>query len=339
VDLDQREEALEQQLIEVFNLEGMIGRSPRMLEVFDLVRRVAPHLHTALITGETGTGKELIARALHNLSPRASQRCAVFNCSALVDTLAESQLFGHRKGSFTGAVGDQVGMFEWANGGTVFLDEVGDLSAASQSKLLRVLENGEVQKLGFPQATRVDVQVIAATSRDLNVEMKSNRFRPDLWYRLNMVQIHLPALRDRREDVVLLSRHFLAHYAAEYGKELKRISRRAESALLAYSWPGNVRELQNVIARGCMLSRNWVFDMEDLPEEIRNQSAGASALPSSLEQAEKRALIHALAKTKNKALAARTLGISRTRLYRLMEKYGMAEASIDDEKSKEAASD
>lgn len=339
VDLDQREEALEQQLIEVFNLEGMIGRSPRMLEVFDLVRRVAPHLHTALITGETGTGKELIARALHNLSPRASQRCAVFNCSALVDTLAESQLFGHRKGSFTGAVGDQVGMFEWANGGTVFLDEVGDLSAAAQSKLLRVLENGEVQKLGFPQATRVDVQVIAATSRDLNVEMKSNRFRPDLWYRLNMVQIHLPALRDRREDVVLLSRHFLAHYAAEYGKELKRISRRAESALLAYSWPGNVRELQNVIARGCMLSRNWVFDMEDLPEEIRNQSAGASALPSSLEQAEKRALIHALAKTKNKALAARTLGISRTRLYRLMEKYGMAEASIDDEKSKEAAGD
>ncbi|MGO8785837.1 MAG: sigma-54-dependent transcriptional regulator [Terriglobia bacterium] len=339
VDLDHREDALEQQLIEVFNLEGMIGRSPRMLEVFDLVRRVAPHLRTALITGETGTGKELIARALHNLSPRAQQRCAVFNCSALVDTLAESQLFGHRRGAFTGAVGDQVGMFEWADGGTVFLDEVGDLSAPSQSKLLRVLENGEVQKLGLPQATRVDVQVIAATSRDLNVEMKSNRFRPDLWYRLNMVQIHVPPLRDRREDVMLLSKHFLAHYSAEYGKELKRISRRAESALLAYSWPGNVRELQNVIARGCMLSRNWVFDMEDLPEEIRNQADGASALPSSLEEAEKRALILALAKTKNKALAARTLGISRTRLYRLMEKYGMADASPENEKSQEAASE
>ena len=147
------------------------------------------HLRTALITEETGTGKELVARALHKLSPRAQQRIAVFNCSTLVDTLAESQLFGHRKGAFTGAISDQAGIFEWANGGTVFLDEVGDLSPAAQSKLLRVLENGEVQKLGLPQPTRVDVQVIAATSRDLNVEMKSNRFRPDLWYRLNMVQI------------------------------------------------------------------------------------------------------------------------------------------------------
>lgn len=339
VDHDRKEEALEQQLIEVFNLEGMIGRSPRMLEVFDLVRRVAPHLRTALITGETGTGKELIARALHNLSPRASQRCAVFNCSALVDTLAESQLFGHRKGAFTGAIADQVGMFEWANGGTVFLDEVGDLSAPAQSKLLRVLENGEVQKLGFPQATHVDVQVVAATSRDLQMEMKSNRFRPDLWYRLNMVQIHLPPLRERQDDIVMLARHFLARYAEDYGKELKKISRRAESALLAYSWPGNVRELQNVIGRGCMLARNWMLDMEDLPEEVRNQFSAGSALPTSLEQAEKHAVIHALAKTKNKALAARTLGISRTRLYRLMEKYGMADGSIDDEEAKEAAGD
>ena len=168
-ELTRRENTLEKQFAEVFSLEGMIGRSPRMLEVFDLVRRVAPHLRTALITGETGTGKELVARALHKLSPRAQQRIAVFNCSALVDTLAESQLFGHRKGAFTGAISDQAGIFEWANGGTVFLDEVGDLSPAAQSKLLRVLENGEVQKLGLPQAIQVDVQVIAATSRDLNV--------------------------------------------------------------------------------------------------------------------------------------------------------------------------
>ena len=192
VDLTRRESTLEKQFAEVFSLEGMIGRSPQMLEVFDLVRRVAPHFRTVLITGETGTGKELVARALHKLSPRAQQRIAVFNCSALVDTLAESQLFGHRKGAFTGAISDQAGIFEWANGGTVFLDEVGDLSPAAQSKLLRVLENGEVQKLGFPQAIQVDVQVIAATSRDLNVEMRSNRFRPDLWYRLNMVQIRSP---------------------------------------------------------------------------------------------------------------------------------------------------
>ena len=207
--LKRREDTLEKELVEVFNLEGMIGRSPRMLEVFDLVRRVAPHLRTALITGETGTGKELVARALHKLSPRARRLIATFNCSAVVDTLAESQLFGHRKGSFTGAFSDQPGIFEWADGGTVFLDEVGDLSLAAQSKLLRVLENGEVQKLGVPQATRVDVQVIAATSRDLKLETKSNRFRPHLWYRLNMVQIHLPPLRERREDILLLARHFL----------------------------------------------------------------------------------------------------------------------------------
>lgn len=339
VDHDRREEALEQQLIEVFNLEGMIGRSPRMLDVFDLVRRVAPHLRSALITGETGTGKELIARALHKLSPRASQRCAVFNCSALVDTLAESQLFGHRKGAFTGAIADQVGLFEWANNGTVFLDEVGDLSAAAQSKLLRVLENGEVQKLGFPQASRVDVRVIAATSRDLNVEMKANRFRPDLWYRLNMVQIHLPSLRERTEDIVLLARHFLTHFATEYGKTLRRISRRAESALLSYSWPGNVRELQNVIGRACMLARNGIVDMEDLPEEVRDQFGGEAALPSSLEQAEKRTLIQVLAKTKNKALAARTLGVSRTRLYRLMEKYGLDAGTRDKEDSDDAGAE
>ena len=216
VELTRRENTLEKQFAEVFSLEGMIGRSPRMLEVFDLVRRVAPHLRTALITGETGTGKELVARSLHKLSPRSQQRISVFNCSALVDTLAESQLFGHRKGAFTGAISDQDGIFEWANGGTVFLDEIGDLSPVAQSKLLRVLENGEVQKLGLPQAIHVDVQVIAATSRDLNVEMKFKRFRPDLWYRLNMVKIQLPPLRERREDILLLARRFLRDFASQY---------------------------------------------------------------------------------------------------------------------------
>jgi DNA-binding NtrC family response regulator len=336
VDLTRRENTLEKQFSEVFSLEGMIGRSPRVLEVFDLVRRVAPHLRTALITGETGTGKELVARALHKLSPRAQQRIAVFNCSALVDTLAESQLFGHRKGAFTGAISDQAGIFEWANGGTVFLDEVGDLSPAAQSKLLRVLENGEVQKLGLPQATRVDVQVIAATSRDLNVEMKSNRFRPDLWYRLNMVQIQLPPLRERREDILLLARHFLQDFSSQYRKEIHKISRRAESTLLDYSWPGNVRELENVIGRGCMLTRTRMLDMEDLPEEVRNQSAPAAPSATSMEEAEKQAVIRALGETKNKALAARKLRISRARLYRLMEKYGLADDSSAEERFNEA---
>ena len=325
VDLTRRENTLEKQFAEVFSLEGMIGRSPRMLEVFDLVRRVAPHLRTAVITGETGTGKELVARALHKLSPRAHQRLAVFNCSALVDTLAESQLFGHRKGAFTGAIGDQAGIFEWANGGTVFLDEVGDLSAAAQSKLLRVLENGDVQKLGVPQAIHVDVQVVAATSRDLKLEMKSNRFRPDLWYRLNMVQVHLPPLRERREDILLLAQRFLRDHASQYHKEIHKISRRVESALLAYSWPGNVRELENVIGRACMLTQTRMLNLEDLPEEVREPSGVAGGPASTLEEAEKQAVIHILGETKNKALAARKLGVSRARLYRLMEKYGLAE--------------
>jgi DNA-binding NtrC family response regulator len=337
LDLTRRGNALETQLTEVFSLEGMIGRSPCMMEVFDLVRRVAPHLRTALITGETGTGKELVARALHKLSPRAHQRIGVFNCSTLVDTLAESQLFGHRKGAFTGAISDQAGIFEWANGGTVFLDEVGDLSPAAQSKLLRVLENGEVQKLGLPQATRVDVQVIAATSRDLNVEMKSNRFRPDLWYRLNMVQIQLPPLRERREDILLLARRFLLDFASQYRKEIHKISRRAESALLAHSWLGNVRELENVIGRGCMLARTRMLDLEDLPEEVRNRSVPAPTSPTTMGEAEKQAVIHALGKTKNKARAARNLGISRARLYRLMEKYGLAEDPSTEESFNEAA--
>ena len=337
VELTRRETTLEQEFAEVYSLEGMIGRSPKMLELFDLVRRVAPHLRSAVVTGETGTGKELVARALHKLSARSQERIAVFNCSAIVDSLAESQLFGHRKGAFTGAISDQAGIFEWADGGTVFLDEVGDLSPAAQSKLLRVLENGEVQKLGLPQSISVNVQVIAATSRDLNVEMKANRFRPDLWYRLNMVQIQLPPLRERREDILLLARRFLQDFASQYRKDVQKISRRAESALLAYSWPGNVRELQNVIGRGCMLTRTRMVDLEDLPEEVKNQSVGSVPSATTMEEAEKMAVIQALGETKNKALAARKLGISRARLYRLMEKHALGDGDLDDEKFKEAA--
>jgi transcriptional regulator with GAF, ATPase, and Fis domain len=317
--------------MEIYNLEGMIGRSPGMLELFDLVRRVAPHLRTALITGETGTGKELVARALHNHSPRAKQRFAVFNCGALVEGLAESQLFGHRKGSFTGAINDQAGLFEWADGGTVFLDEIGDLAPATQSKLLRVLETGEIQKLGSPQPSRADVQVIAATSRELNIDMKTGRFRSDLWYRLSMVHIHLPPLRERREDILLLASHFMANFSTQFGKDVRRASRNAESALLAYAWPGNVRELLNVIGRAVMLTRNKVLDPEDLPVEIRDRLTPAPPLPTSLKEAEKNAIINVLSVTKHKAAAARQLGISRARLYRLMEKYGLAAGGPDDE--------
>jgi len=321
-ELDEKATSLEQQSLRIYNLEGMIGRSLPMLELFDLTRRVAPHLRTAIITGETGTGKELVARALHNLSPRANQRFTVFNCGALMESLAESQLFGHRKGSFTGATADQTGLFEWANGGTVFLDEIGDLSPAIQSKLLRVVETGEVQKLGSPQPTQTDVQVIAATSRDLHADVKSGRFRADLWFRLSMVHLHVPPLRERGEDILLLASHFMSQFSAEFGKELRRISRKAESALLAYSWPGNVRELLNVIGRAVMLAPGKVLDFEGLPEEVRNPVA--QSLPTSLAEADRRTVISVLATAKNKVVAARRLGISRARLYRLMERYGLA---------------
>jgi DNA-binding NtrC family response regulator len=200
-----------------------------------------------------------------------------------------------------------------------------------------VLENGEVQKLGFPQSLRVDVQVIAATSRDLNVEMRSKRFRPDLWYRLNMVQVQIPPLRERREDILLLARRFLLGFASQYRKEIHKISRRAESALLAYSWPGNVRELENVIGRACMLTRARSLDLEDLPGEVRNPSVSTAGSPMTMEDAEKRAVIQALGETKNKALAARKLRISRARLYRLMAKYGLADDPAAEDKFNEAA--
>lgn len=320
-----RADALEKELTEVLNLEGIVGRSPRMLEVFDLVQRIAPHFRTALILGETGTGKELVARALHNLSPRKKQRFAVCNCAAVVESLMESQLFGHTKGSFTGATEDRVGLFEWADGGTVFLDEVGELSLQMQSKLLRVLENEEVQRVGSPQTRRVDVRVIAATGRDLNQEVQTGKFRSDLWYRLNMIEIRLPPLRERKEDISLLCRHFLERFNRQYGKETEGISRRAMDAFMAYSWSGNVRELENVIGRACLLSRSNFLDLDDFPE-LRSRSAipgPAAAVPTALEEVEKATLVRVLSEARNKALAARMLGVSRPTLYRLMEKHGL----------------
>ena len=226
-----------------------------MLEVYSKVRRVAPLFQTALITGPTGTGKELIARALHNLSPRSRENLVICNCSALTETLLESQLFGHVKGAFTGATEDRAGLFEYANHGTLFLDEIGELSPAAQAKLLRILQNQELQRVGSPVASQVDVHVIAATNRNVRELASKGQFREDLFYRLSMIEIQLPCLVDRKEDLPLLQQHFLRHFSARYGKEFKGISRRAQILLARHMWPGNVRELENVIGMACIMAQ------------------------------------------------------------------------------------
>ena len=272
---------LDNELLEAYQFQGMVGRSPRMLEVFSRVRRVAPLFQTALITGPTGTGKELIAKALHNLSPRSREKFVVWNCSALTETLLESQLFGHVKGAFTGATHDRAGLFEYANRGTLFLDEIGELSLAAQAKLLRILQSQELQRVGSPVTSTVDVHVIAATNRDVRELTAEGKFREDLFYRLSMIEIQLPPLADRKEDLPLLQRHFLQHFSTKYGKRLNGISRRAQILLTRHSWPGNVRELENVIGNACIMAQGKIVSDSDLPEAIRVRWPDQTRVPAS----------------------------------------------------------
>jgi transcriptional regulator with PAS, ATPase and Fis domain len=283
---------------------------------------VAPHFRNVLVLGATGTGKELVARALHRLSPVASKQLAVCNCSALVETLMESELFGYVRGAFTGATQDKVGLFEYANGGTVFLDEIGDLPLPAQAKLLRVLQNQEVQRVGSPAARKIDVHVIAATHRDLRALVKEGQFREDLYYRLSMVELHLPRLRDRKEDFPLLLRHFTQKFAAAYNKPIRGITRRAQALLARYSWPGNVRELENVLGNACMMVAGCVIDANDLPSYL---TAGTASLQQdgllTLEEIQKRHVLHVLEQVgNNKARAADILDISRATLYSFLAK-------------------
>src|SRR5947207_10218390 len=224
-----------------------------MWDVFSRIRRVAPHYRTVLVTGETGTGKDLIAQALHRLSPAAAGRYVVLNCSAVVETLFESELFGHVRGSFTGAAQDKPGLVEHAHGGTLFLDEIADMPVATQAKLLRVLQNQEVQRVRSLTPRKVDVRVIDATNHDLPAAIAETRFPEDLFYRLSMVERHVPRLAQRREDLPLLERHFVARFAAQYGKEIRGLTPRAQILLSLHNWPGNVREMENVIGHACMM--------------------------------------------------------------------------------------
>jgi len=314
---------------------GMIGRSPAMQELFDMIRRLAPHARTALITGETGTGKELVARALHKLGPRRDRRFIAFNCSAVVETLFESELFGHTRGAFTGAVEAKPGLFESADGGTLFLDEVGELPLPVQAKLLRVIEYGEVQRVGGSGGKRVDVRTIAATNRRLVDEVAANRFRQDLYYRLNVVEIDLPPLHDRREDIPYLTAAFMKEFAARFGKSLGGLSPGAERLLHNAPWPGNVRELRNVLERACMLSDGRVLSEREVlaalggsrpavapPAAAARGDAVVDAAPAP--ELNRGRIEQALQQVGgNRSAAARLLRISRRALYRRLDSFGL----------------
>ena len=313
---------------------GMIGRGPAMQDVFGLIRRLAPHARTALVTGETGTGKELAARALHAMGPRSGKRVITVNCSAVVETLFESELFGHVRGAFTGAAENKEGLFESADGGTLILDEIGELPLAVQAKLLRVLENGEVQRVGSVETRKVDVRLIAVTNRDLRAEVAAGRFRSDLYYRLNIAEVKLPPLRDRREDIPYLTASFVRLFVHRFNRSLSGLTPDAERVLAAAPWQGNVRQLRNVLERACMLAdgdciseRDLTGVMDDLDAAARHAGRpGASSRPDAVPLAdiERDHIVRTLEQVQgNKAVAARLLGISRRAFYRQLERHGL----------------
>jgi DNA-binding NtrC family response regulator len=319
---------------------GMIGRGPVMQELFGMIRRLAPHVRTALITGETGTGKELVARALHRTGPRRDRRFVTVNCSAVVETLFESELFGHVRGAFTGATEHKPGLFELADNGTLFLDEIGELPLTLQAKLLRVLELGEVHRVGSLDPRKVSVHVIAATNRDLRGEVAAGRFRSDLYYRLNIVEVKLPPLRDRREDIPYLTAAFVRDTAERLQKNLLGLTPGAERMLAVAPWDGNVRELRNVIERACILADgDFITERElgiSMPpvSHVSRPSAAASSQPMAGEDAllvnvEREHIQRALQRANgNKKAAARMLGLSRRALYRRLERLDLTDTII-----------
>jgi DNA-binding NtrC family response regulator len=323
-ELRNRTLTLDQELLHACQFEGIVSRSPLMLEVFTKIRRVAPHFKTALVTGPTGTGKELVARSLHRLSTAAHERFVVCNCSTLVENLAESELFGYMKGAFTGAMQDRAGLFENADGGVIFLDEIGDLSPSTQAKLLRVLQDHQVRRVGSSVSRDVDVRVVAATNRDLRTMVRDGHFREDLYYRLAVVEIALPPLANRREDLPLLERHFVERFAAEYKKPISGLTRRAQGKMATYPWPGNIRELENVIGNACMMTEGKFIDINDLPERLRSKGRSDSMLDEtlfSLEEVQRRHVMRVLERVGgNKARAAEILGVGRATIYQLLSR-------------------
>jgi two-component system response regulator HydG len=325
-DLIEKNRALQQRLDDLLRQGSIIGGSPAFRRMMMLVEQVASSSATVLVQGESGTGKELVARAIHDRSARASKSFVAVNCAALPETLLESELFGYERGAFTGAAGRKEGRFELADGGTLFLDEVADLSPVTQPKILRVLQEGEFERLGGTRSMRVDVRLVAASNQDLAQMVREKRFREDLYYRLNVITIHVPPLRERREDIPVLAQHFLRVYAAKNNRRLDGLTDEALRRLEAYAWPGNVRELENVIERGVVLARGSQVDVADLPAEI----AGATPLPEGvltvrigtpLAEVEQRLLDETLRVTKgNKTLTAKLLGIDVRTVSRKLER-------------------
>ena len=319
---------LKAQLDSKYGFENIIGASPAMQEVFETIRQAAPTRATVLIQGESGTGKELVARALHQCSPRRDGPFVPVHCAALAPTLLESELFGHEKGAFTGATERRRGRFELADGGTLFLDEIGEIDPALQVKILRVLEERKFERVGGTETLHVDVRLVAATNRDLRARVAEGAFREDLFYRLHVVNLTLPPLRERTGDVVLLAQHYLKTLAAENGKKPPAISPEAMDVLQAYAWPGNVRELRNVIERLVVLGTGDRLTVADLPAAVRDGAAGGLAIPSRagrvLRDAERQLIADALRRHRdNRTKAAQDLGISRRTLHRKINEFGL----------------
>ena len=314
---------LRENLQEVFPQSELIGQSPAMKRVFELVETVAPTDATVLITGESGTGKEIVARAIHAASPRRYMPMVVIHCGALPESLLESELFGHERGAFTGAQCRKKGKFEVADGGTVFLDEIGDISLKTQTDLLRVLQEKQIVRLGSNQTVTVDFRVIAATNKNLETLVKEGTFRADLYYRLNVFAIELPALRERREDIPMLAAHFLAKYATQMNRPAPRVSAQALDVLVQYHWPGNVRELENAVERALLISREGEIQPQDFPFQTR-PAANGEASGRTLEDVERVHIQRVLEDTNwNLSRTARILDIDRTTLYNKLRRYGL----------------
>jgi len=317
------------------SFEGIIGRSTAICDLCQKIGVVAPSKSTALILGETGTGKELVARAIHNLSPRRDRPFNKVNCAAIPAGLLESELFGHERGAFTGAISRRIGRFEMVDGGTLFLDEIGDIPSELQPKLLRVLQEQEFERLGNTQTIRVDVRIVAATSRDLPIMVAAREFRADLYYRLNVIPLRVPPLRDHLEDVPLLVRHFVDHYSRSANKRITEIPAETMEMLLCYRWPGNVRELQNVIERAVILSPGKVLcpsfeEFQQAPQAAETTSFVGGQPPATLKDVEREHILQALAATNwvlggPKGAGAR-LGLARTTLIAKMQKLGITRA-------------